>query len=54
VWLRFWCIEERGPARWPIRICWLRRSTITTPPPMFNKLLDHMVLTFENLMAEYR
>ncbi|KAJ7353268.1 hypothetical protein DFH08DRAFT_804837 [Mycena albidolilacea] len=53
-WLGFWCIEERGPARWPIRICWLRRPTATAPPAMFDELLDRMVLTFENLMTEYR
>ncbi|KAJ7355191.1 hypothetical protein DFH08DRAFT_495991 [Mycena albidolilacea] len=53
-WLGFWCIKERGPARLPIRICWLQCSAATTPPSVFEKLLDHMVLTFENLMAEYR
>jgi hypothetical protein len=52
-WLRFWCIEERGLARWPIQICWLWCSTATASPAMFNGLLDRMVLTFKNLMAEY-
>jgi hypothetical protein len=28
-------------------------SLTTTPPSVFDKLLDRMVLTFENLMAEY-
>ncbi|KAJ7339861.1 hypothetical protein DFH08DRAFT_812243 [Mycena albidolilacea] len=42
-WLRFWCIEERGPARWPIQICWLQCSTAATLPAMFNKLLDRML-----------
>jgi hypothetical protein len=23
-WLSFWCIEERGPTNWPIRVFWLR------------------------------
>ncbi|KAJ7351215.1 hypothetical protein DFH08DRAFT_957549 [Mycena albidolilacea] len=53
-WLGFWCIKERGPARWPIQICWLQRSAVVAPPPVFNKFLDRMVLAFENLMAEYR
>jgi hypothetical protein len=53
-WLRFWCVEERGPARWPIRICWLRRSAAVAPPSVFDEFLDRMVLAFENLMAEYR
>jgi hypothetical protein len=32
----------------------LRRSVAVTPPAMFDELLDRMVLTFENLMTEYR
>ncbi|KAJ7694027.1 hypothetical protein B0H14DRAFT_3530850 [Mycena olivaceomarginata] len=52
-WLGFWCVKERGLARWPIRICWLRRSAAAAPPQVFDKFLDQMVLAFENLMAEY-
>ncbi|KAF8211772.1 hypothetical protein K438DRAFT_1958837 [Mycena galopus ATCC 62051] len=53
-WLRFWSIEERGPARWPVQVCWLRRPSAMSLPPMFDDLLDRMVLTFENHLAEYR
>ncbi|KAF8130086.1 hypothetical protein K438DRAFT_1999465 [Mycena galopus ATCC 62051] len=52
-WLGFWSIEERGPARWPMRVCWLRRPGAMSLPPMFDDLLDRMVLTFENHLAEY-
>ncbi|KAF8166122.1 hypothetical protein K438DRAFT_2066892, partial [Mycena galopus ATCC 62051] len=53
-WLWFWSIEERGPAQWPVRVCWLRRPGAMSLPPMFDDLLDRMVLTFENHLAEYR
>ncbi|KAF8198703.1 hypothetical protein K438DRAFT_1966667 [Mycena galopus ATCC 62051] len=53
-WLGFWSIEERGPTRWPVRVFWLRRPGTMSLPPMFNELLDRMVLTFENHLAEYR
>ncbi|KAF8154317.1 hypothetical protein K438DRAFT_1777951 [Mycena galopus ATCC 62051] len=53
-WLGFWSIEERGLARWPVRVCWLRRPSAMSLPPMFDDLLDHMVLTFENHLSEYR
>jgi hypothetical protein len=39
-WLSFWCIEERGPSSWPIRVFWLRRSEHLTMPPVFDELLD--------------
>jgi hypothetical protein len=39
-WLSFWCIKERGPANWPIRVYWLRWGTESTMPSVFNELLD--------------
>jgi hypothetical protein len=39
-WLSFWCVEERGPANWPIRVFWLRRAEHLTMPPIFDELLD--------------
>jgi hypothetical protein len=35
------------------QVCWLRRSAVVAPEPMFDEFLDQMVLAFENLMAEY-
>jgi hypothetical protein len=52
-WLSFWCIEERGPANWPIRVFWLRRTEHNTMPSIFDELLDRMVLSFETSFDEY-
>ncbi|KAJ7305493.1 hypothetical protein DFH08DRAFT_976238 [Mycena albidolilacea] len=43
-WLSFWCIEERGPANWPIRVFWLCRAEHHTMPSIFDELLDRMLL----------
>jgi hypothetical protein len=39
-WLSFWCLEELGPANWPVRVYWLRRESESTMPSVFNELLD--------------
>jgi hypothetical protein len=52
-WLSFWCVEERGPANWPIRVFWLRRKEHPTMPPIFDELLDRMALSFEATFDEY-
>jgi hypothetical protein len=52
-WLSFWCIEERGPADWPIRVFWLRRTEHNTMPSIFDELLDRMALSFETSFDAY-
>jgi hypothetical protein len=53
-WLSFWCVEEQGPANWPLCIYWLRQETDHSMPRIFNELLDRMVLSFEISFDEYR
>jgi hypothetical protein len=52
-WLSFWCVEERGPANWPIRVFWLRRVEHNTMPSIFDELLDRMALSFEISFDQY-
>jgi hypothetical protein len=52
-WLSFWCVEERGPANWPIRVFWLWRADHPTMPPIFDELLDRMALSFETTFNQY-
>jgi hypothetical protein len=52
-WLSFWCVEERGPVNWPIRVFWLQRSEHPTMPSIFDELLDRMALSFEISFDQY-
>lgn len=52
-WLSFWCVEERGPESWPIRVFWLRRQEGLSMPRVFDELLDRMALSFETTFDQY-
>jgi hypothetical protein len=52
-WLSFWCVKERGPESWPIRVFWLRRQEEPSMPRVFDELLDRMALSFETMFDQY-